>query len=98
MHRQPSSKLKIKQNVVTNFWSKYVPEVNVEDPNSDEDGEGNKEHGEEEIFAEEGNRQGGRGDDFCQQQEEHSERQQDRYAQRHLNSSNKSNLNVGQIS
>ena len=62
----------------------FLPEMNIEDPDSDEDGEGDEEHAEKEVLAEEGDSQGGGGDDLCQQQEEHSQGQQDGDAQGHL--------------
>ena len=53
------------------------PEVDVEDAHGHEDGEGDEDHGEEEVLAEEGDRQGGGGDDLGEQEEEHSQRQED---------------------
>ena len=58
--------------------------MNVEDANSDEDGESNKEHGEEKILAQKRNSQGGRGNDLSQKQEEHSQGQQDGNAEGNL--------------
>ena len=46
--------------------------------------EGIEDHGEEDKLAEEGNDQRGRRDNLGQQQEEHSQRQQDRDGQRDL--------------
>ena len=51
--------------------------MNVKNPNCDEDGEGDEEHGEEEILAEEGDGQRAGRDDLGQQEEEHSEREED---------------------
>ena len=60
------------------------PEVDVEHAYSDDHRERDKDHGEEEIFAQQGNGHGRRGDDLRQQQEEHGQRQQDGDGQGHL--------------
>lgn len=60
----------------------YSPEVDVEDAHGDADGERDQDHGEEEIFSQQRHGQRRWRDDFSQQQEEHSERQQDRDAER----------------
>ena len=56
----------------------------VENPHGNEDGEGDENHGEEEVLSKKGNGQRGGGNDFGQQEEEHSQWQQDWYAQSHL--------------
>ena len=58
--------------------------MNIEDPDSDEDGEGDEEHAEQEVLAEEGYSQGGGGDDLSKQQEEHGQGQQDGNAKSYL--------------
>ena len=59
--------------------------MNVKNPNCDEDGEGDEEHGEEEILAEEGDGERGGRDDLGQQEEEHGEREEDVDGETHLN-------------
>ena len=53
-----------------NFRISYTPEMDVEDADGDANGEGDENHGEEEVFSKQGNGQGRRGDNFRQQQEE----------------------------
>lgn len=58
--------------------------MDVEDPDSDADGECDEDHGEEEVLAQEGDSQWRRRDDLGQQEEEHRQGQQDGDAQSHL--------------
>ena len=51
--------------------------MNVEDPDCDEDGEGDEEHGEEEVLAEQRDGQGGGRNDLGQKEEEDSEGEED---------------------
>lgn len=61
-----------------------LPEMNIEDADGDADGECDENHGKEQVLAQQGDGQGGGRDDLGQQEEEHSERQQDRDTQSHL--------------
>lgn len=45
----------------------------VEHKDSDDDRQGDKYHGEEQIFSYQGDDQGGRRDDLCDEQQEHRE-------------------------
>lgn len=47
------------------------PVVHVQDDDGDDDGEADQDHGKEDVFAEEGQGEGGRGDDFGDEEEEH---------------------------
>lgn len=58
--------------------------VHVEHKDSDDDRQGNKYHGEEEILSNQRDDQGGRWDDLCDEQQEHGEGQQHRDAQSYL--------------
>ena len=58
--------------------------MNIEHADGDADGEGDQDHGEEEVLAEQRNGQRRRWDDLGQQQEEHSQREQNRDAECHL--------------
>lgn len=58
--------------------------MDVEDDDSDDDGECDEDHGEQQILADERHDDRGRGDNLSQQQEEHSQGQQDGDAQCHL--------------
>ena len=58
--------------------------MNVEDPHGDEDGEGDEEHAEEEVLAEQGHGQGCRRNDLGKKQEEHCQREENRNAERDL--------------
>ena len=65
-----------------NLW----PEVDIEDPDSDEDRQGNQRHAEEEVLAQQGHSKGCWGDDLSKQQEEHGQWEEDRNTQSHLHS------------
>lgn len=58
--------------------------VDVEDAYGDDDAEANEDEGEEEVLAQQGKGQRGRGDDLGDEQEEHGLRQEDRDAEHHL--------------
>ena len=58
--------------------------MNVEDTDSDEDWEGDQQHREEEVLAEQRHRQGGWGNNLGQKQEEHSEGEKNGDAEGHL--------------
>ena len=66
-----------------NLW----PEVDIEDPNSDEDRQGNEQHAEEEVLAKQGHSKRCWGDDLRKQQEEHSQGEEDRNTQCDLHKS-----------
>lgn len=56
--------------------------MDVQDKNSDDNREGDKNHSEEEVFSYQWYDQWGRGDCFCNDEEEHGQRQQDGDAKR----------------
>lgn len=56
--------------------------VDIQHKNGDDDGEGDKDHGEEEVFANQGYDQRGGGDGLGYDEEEDRQRQQDGDAQR----------------
>ena len=58
--------------------------MNVEDTDSDEDWEGDQQHSEEEVLAEQRHRQGSWGNNLGQKQEEHSEGEKNGDAEGHL--------------
>ena len=58
--------------------------MNVEDTDGDEDWEGDKQHREEEVLAEQRHRQGSWGNNLGQKQEEHSEGEKNGDAEGHL--------------
>ena len=58
--------------------------VHVEDDDGDEDREADQEHGEEQVFAEQGDGQRRGRDDLRNEQEEHGLREEDGNAQGHL--------------
>ena len=58
--------------------------MNVEDTDGDEDWESDQQHREEEVLAEQRNRQGGWGNNLGQKQEEHSEGEKNGDAEGHL--------------
>ena len=55
-----------------------ITDVYIENTNSDEDGKGDKKHGEEEIFAKQGDSERGWRNNLGKKQEEHSEREENR--------------------
>ena len=57
---------------------KEIPEVYIENTDSNEDGEGDEKHGEEEVFAKEGDSERGWRNNLGKKQEEHSEREENR--------------------
>ena len=59
-------------------------EVDVEDDDGDQDGQRHQDHGEEQVLAQERDRQRRGRNDLGQQQEEDGQRQQDGHTQRHL--------------
>lgn len=61
-----------------------LPEVNVEDGHGDEHGQRDQDHGKQQVFAQQRDGERSGRYDLDQQQEEHGEREQYRYAQRHL--------------
>ena len=56
----------------------------VDDDDSDDDGGDDEDHGEEHVLPNEWYSTGGRGDQLHDDQQEHSQRQQDRDAESHL--------------
>ena len=58
--------------------------MNIENTDGDEDGEGDKQHGEEEILPKQGDSKRCWRNDLGEQQEEHSQWKKNRYAQRDL--------------
>lgn len=60
------------------------PEVEIEHEDGDEDGEGDKNHGEEQVLANERYNDGGRRDAFSEEEEENGEREEDGYTQADL--------------
>ena len=58
--------------------------MNVENTYGDDDRKCDKNHGKKEVFAEQGHCQWRRRNDLGQQEEEHSQRNQNGDAQRHL--------------
>lgn len=58
--------------------------VGVDDDDSDNDGGNDEDHGEEHVLPNERYSTGGRGDQLNNDQQEHSQRQQDGYAESHL--------------
>lgn len=58
--------------------------VHVEHKDGDDDGQGDKDHGEEQVLPNQGDDQGGRRDDLRDEQQEHSEGQQHGDAQSYL--------------
>jgi hypothetical protein len=59
----------------------HSPEMNVENADSDANGERHNDHGEQDILAQEGNGEGGGGNNFGQQEEEHGQRHENATAQ-----------------
>ena len=55
----------------------WRPEVDVEDNHGDADGEGVKDHGEEDKLAQQRHDKGGGGDDLGEEEEEHGEGEED---------------------
>ncbi len=58
--------------------------VDVKHEDGDDDGQGDEDHSEEEVFANERDHERGGGDDFCDEQQEDGEREEDRDTQRDL--------------
>lgn len=58
--------------------------VCVDDNDSNNDWGNDKNHGEEHVFPDEWNSTGGGGDQLNNYQQEHSQRQQNRYTESHL--------------